>query len=357
MAYRVTVRQEEDRLPDGLAVGEDETILEAALAAGLPYPHGCRQGDCGSCKSELLSGRVDMLPWSDHALTEDERAGGRILACRARPRSDCAVAWVEDSDTEVHLRRRLVCRVVALEAATHDVRIMRLAVEAGGPFRFAAGQYASVAFDGLPPRDYSMASRPDENEIEFHIRLMPGGAVTPYVSGELAVGHRIAVEGPIGGSYLRKHHRGPIVAMGGGSGIAPMKSIVETALGRGMTQDIHLYMGVRAERDVYLEDRFNTLAAGHSNLHFEIVLSEPGPDGNPKRRRTGLLHEALAADHRDLSGAKIYLAGPPAMVEAATATARRLGVRREDCHADAFYTEADREKLEAERTHTGLASR
>lgn len=321
-----------------------QTILEAALAAEIPYPHGCRSGNCGACKSELVSGEVEMSPYSSYALTEAEKEQGYILACRSVPWSDCEVAWVEAADTEVHPIRRLVCRVRALEDATHDIRIMRLEVLSGGPFSFAAGQFARVSFDGLPSRDYSMANRPDEPLLEFHVRLIPGGAVTPYVAKTLAVGDEVRLDAPLGTSYLRRHHRGPIVAMGGGSGLAPVKSIVESALEKGMRQPIHLYLGVRAERDVYMEDHFHRLAAAHPNLRVHYVLSEALGE---TARRTGYLHEALAADFESLDGCMIYLAGPPVMVDACVRTARDLGVRRQDCHADAFYTEADRPSTEA----------
>ncbi|MDJ0949758.1 MAG: 2Fe-2S iron-sulfur cluster-binding protein [Alphaproteobacteria bacterium] len=344
MSFKVKIRQELEAHPDGIGVEMGGTILEAALTAGIAYPHGCQSGNCGACKSELLSGDVQMSPYSEHALSKAEADQGLILVCRSVPWSDCEVAWLEPDDLAVHPTRQMDCRVVELADATHDIKRMRLAIDSGGPFSFSAGQYASITFPSLPPRDYSMASRPDEDLLEFHIRLVPGGAVTPFVTDRLKVGDHVRVAGPIGTCFLREAHRGPIIAMGGGSGLAPIKSIVETALDKGLPQDIHLYFGARTERDVYLEDHFQALAARHANLSFEVVLSEP--DG-PTARRTGFLHEALAADYADLDGAKVYLAGPPVMVESAVAAAEALGVRRQDCHADAFYTEEDKARMEA----------
>lgn len=344
MSNRITIEQVDEPGDAGLSVADGETILDAALAAGIPYPHGCQSGNCGACKSSLLAGAVDLLPYSDYALAATERAAGLILACRAMPLSDCRVAWLEADETAVFPMRSLDCRVVALDDATHDIKRLRLAVDAGGPYDFAAGQYAQLSFPGLPQRDYSMANRPDEAVLEFHIRLFPDGAVTPFVARTLAPGDAVHVEGPFGTAYLRKRHRGPIVALAGGTGLAPVKAIVETALAKSMTQDIHLYLGVRAERDIYLEEHFRALAAHHENFRFTVVLSEP--DG-PTRRRTGFLHQALAADHDDLDGVKLYLAGPPPMVEAALEVARTRGARRQDCHADAFYSAAEKQVLEA----------
>ncbi|MBM3572241.1 MAG: oxidoreductase, partial [Alphaproteobacteria bacterium] len=139
-------------------------------------------------------------------------------------------------------------------------------------------------------------------------------------------------------------HAGPIVAVAGGSGLAPIKSIVETALGRGMAQPISLYFGVRAERDLYLGDHFMALASRHRNFRFVPVLSEP--DG-ATARRVGLVSDAVCADFADLDGCKVYAAGPPVMVEAMTGAAVDRGARREDIHADAFYTETDKAQLRA----------
>lgn len=340
MSYKVIIRGRDDVVQ----VEMGQTILEAAIAQGLPYPHGCRSGNCGACKSELISGEVEMSPYSEYALSGAEKDQGLVLACRSVPWSDCEVAWLEADDQESFPQRKLVCTVVDLAQATHDIRIVRLKVDSGGPFDFAAGQYAQVTFDGLPPRDYSMATRPDQDFLEFHIRLVDGGAVSPYVAETLAVGDRVKVAGPFGTSYLRRKHRGPILAIAGGSGLAPIKSIVDTALAHGAAQPIHLYFGVRAERDLYLQDYFEGLAASHGNFTFIPVLSEP--DG-PTDRRTGYVGDAVAADFADLDGTRAYLAGPPVMVETATDKLKALGVRRQDCHADAFYTEADKNRLEA----------
>ncbi|HLI10228.1 MAG TPA: 2Fe-2S iron-sulfur cluster-binding protein [Alphaproteobacteria bacterium] len=340
MAFKVIIRQQ--GRPITVELGQ--TILEAALAQDVPYPHGCRSGNCGACKSHLFAGEVEMSPYSEYALTEAERGEGLILACRSVPWSDAEVAWLEADETAIHPVRLLDCRVVALDSVTHDIRRVRLAVEAGGPFTFSAGQYARVTFAGQAPRDYSMANRPEEPILEFHIRQVADGAASRYAAERLRLGEAVRLEGPFGVSFLRESHTGPILAIAGGSGLAPIKSIVETALARGMRQPVHLYFGVRDERDLYLEDHFRALAASHPNLRFVPVLSQPSA---PTTRRAGFVHEAALADAGDLDGAKAYLAGPPVMVEAATALLAARGMRREDIHADAFYTEAEKAKLQA----------
>jgi ferredoxin-NAD(P)+ reductase (naphthalene dioxygenase ferredoxin-specific) len=322
-----------------ISVEMGQSILEAAIAQGVPYPHGCRSGNCGACKSERLEGDIEMSPFSEYALTKAEQDQGLVLACRSVPWSDAVLRWLDPNETVAHPIRHMTCKVTEIERATHDIRIVRMAIEAGGPFDFSAGQYASVTFDALPARDFSMANRPDQPGLEFHIRTTPGGSVSPYVAERLAVGETCKVVGPYGASHLREGHRGPIVALAGGSGLAPIKAIVEEALAKGMAQPIALYFGVRGERDLYLEEHFAALASKHPNLTFTPVLSEPE---GPTARRTGFLADALAKDFTDLDGAKAYLAGPPIMVETCTEALQRLGARRQDVHADAFYTEAEK---------------
>ena len=196
-----------------------------------------------------------------------------------------------------------------------------------------------LAFNGLPTRDYSIASQPGDGFLEFHIRLVPGGAVSPYVLDTLAAGDTVKARGPLGVSYLRTKHRGPILALAGGSGLAPIKSIVDRALALGMQQPVHLYFGVRDEPDLYLEDYFTGLAGKHDNFTFVPVLSDPS---GATERRTGFVHDAIKADFDTLDGNKIYIAGPPVMVDACTHEAIALGVRQDDFHADPFTTEAER---------------
>ncbi len=313
------------------------TILSSALDAGISYPFGCQSGNCGACKSHLVKGEVSMAGYSEFALSDAEKDRGLILACRAVPWADSEVAWLDEDDLIVHPRRLLDCEVVALDDATHDIKRIRLKIVSGGPFDFSAGQFASVTFENCPPRDYSMANVPGDPILEFHVRLAAGGATSTHVGEKLEVGHHVRVEGPFGPSYLRETHRGPIIAVAGGSGMAPIKSVVERALQQALPQHIYFYFGVRSERDLYLHDHFASLAQTHRNLHFIPVLSE----GEGAERRLGLVHEALAQDFDEFDGCKAYLAGPPVMVEAASRLLEQRGMRRADIHADAFYTAAE----------------
>lgn len=240
--------------------------------------------------------------------------------------------------------RHLACRVVELVQVTDDIRIVRLASPADARFEFRAGQYAKLGFDTLPPRDYSMAAAPDEPLLEFHIRDVGDGA-SRYAVRQLAIGETVTVAGPMGDAYLRPEHPGSIIAIAGGSGLAPMKSIVETALHLGLTQDIHLYFGVRSEGDLYLIEHFDQLAATHGNFRFVPVVAEPA---GASRWRTGLVGNAVLADIGNPGGSKAYLAGPPPMVEAAVAQLRSRGLPAADIHADPFYSEEENRRRRGE---------
>jgi CDP-4-dehydro-6-deoxyglucose reductase/ferredoxin-NAD(P)+ reductase (naphthalene dioxygenase ferredoxin-specific) len=243
--------------------------------------------------------------------------------------------------------RHFACRVTGLERATGDIRILRLAPPVGARFEFRAGQYAKLGFGTLPPRDYSMANAPHEPLLEFHIRDVGDGA-SRYAVRRLALGEAVTVDGPMGDAYLRPEHPGAIIAIAGGSGLAPMKSIVETALHLGLVQQVHLYFGVRTERDLYLVGRFEQLAATHGNFRFVPVIAEPAA---PRRWRSGLVGDAVLADIENLAGCKAYLAGPPPMVETAISQLHAHGLAAADIHADPFYSdEENRRRLGGDGT-------
>lgn len=229
--------------------------------------------------------------------------------------------------------------MAGLSQATHDVRLVWLEPDVGARLDFQAGQFAAVRFGALPPRDYSMANRPGERRLEFHIRAMSAAGASAYVAERLREGERAWVEGPLGSAHLRPAHRGPILALAGGTGLAPMQSIVETALARDPRRSVSLYFGVKAERDLYGLARFQALAERHAGFRFVPLLSEPG---GPTAHRTGLLGDAVLADCPDLTDSKAYLAGPPAMVEAAVSRLSAAGLPEADIHADPFINEHEK---------------
>jgi ferredoxin-NAD(P)+ reductase (naphthalene dioxygenase ferredoxin-specific) len=337
MAYPVEIADSTERA----SAEPGETILAAMLRQAVAFSYSCQAGNCGSCRCELVDGEIFELPYSEHALSPAERARGVILACRSQVWGAVRIRRLADEDFTVHPSRVLGCRVASLDKLTHDIVRLRLAIENGGPLIFSAGQYAQLHLGENLMRDYSMANRPDEETLEFHVRVMPGGKAGLHVRDKLKTGAMLRVAAPLGTSFLRANRPGPILAIAGGTGLAPIYSIISTALAGGFAAPLHLYFGVRAERDVYYEDELRALADKHPNFRPHIVLSEPDGAGT---RRTGFVTQAVAGDFTDLAGFTCYLAGPPVMVEAAQQLLLEKNAEKSAVHADAFYTDADRPK-------------
>lgn len=234
----------------------------------------------------------------------------------------------------MHEVREMKCEVEALDQLTHDTRLIRLAVVDGEPLEFSAGQYAKVVFANLTEKYYSIASLPGDDGIEFHIRRSgEGTSSSHFVLDELSIGDQVTVTAPMGNSYFRADHNGPALCVAGGSGMAPIRCIVETALKDEPEREIHLYFGVRDEQDIYFEERFSALAEEHTNFHFTPVLSEPSTSTD---RRTGFVHEAIATDLSGFENWKAYLCGPPIMVESVAKLVKERGVHEDDIYADAY---------------------
>jgi CDP-4-dehydro-6-deoxyglucose reductase/ferredoxin-NAD(P)+ reductase (naphthalene dioxygenase ferredoxin-specific) len=321
--------------PQTVDAQDGETILDALLRNGVGFAYSCQAGNCGTCKCEYVSGEIFELEYSEHALSPAERARNVILACRTQVWGDAHIRRLSAEEFVMHPSRIMQCRVTELSPLAHDVFRLRLTIESGGPFTFSAGQFAKLQFAFAPdaPRDYSMANAPHEAGLEFHFRTTPGG-VSERIPREVRVGDLVRVSGPFGTAYLREQHTGPILAIAGGTGLAPIRSILLTALQKGMSQPIHAFVGVRGERDLYGEAELRALAARYPNLEVQVVVTESPVSAE---HHAGLVTDAVAQRFPDLSGFQAYMAGPPAMVDAATELVTRLGMVPRDIHADAFY--------------------
>lgn len=336
---KLTIRQWPLPIETGKA-----TILDAALERGVPFPHGCRTGECGTCKCLLLSGDVAMKNYDSAALSASEKSAGFVLACRARPRGDVHVAWLGGTVSIELPVRRLAAQVTNVEQVSPLIKRLYLWPEQ--PLQFAAGQFARLTFAGLPARAYSMASMPGEEVLEFHVRLIPGGRASQHIAETLKVGDSVQVEGPYGSAHLRPDDESPLVLVAGSSGLAPAKSIARTALMAQPDRRVHLYFGVRDEDHVYDEGALQVLVSRYGNLRVDTVLSEPAGD---TRRRRGTLAEVLMQDlaaHRD---AQFYVAGPPVMVNSVSQAVAAAGIGRAQIHADPFHVTGREANLETAR--------
>jgi CDP-4-dehydro-6-deoxyglucose reductase len=318
-----------------------QTILEAALAAGLNLPYGCRDGVCGACKGFILAGAVDHGKSRPDTLTESERAIGKALFCCALPLGDVVVesrAAAGVADIPV---RKLPARIQRLERAAEDVMVMTLKLPANDRFVFLPGQFVDLLLPQGKRRSYSIASSPSrEGEIELHVRRMDGGLFSAMAFDTLKERDILRFEGPLGTTFLREDTDRPILMAGGGTGFAPLQAMLERLLEKESPRPVHLYVGARTRGGLYRDELARRFSAASRNIHYAPVLSEATVDCN-WTGRAGPVHSAALADLPDLSGYDAYVCGAPAMVDAARRDFAAAGLPEDRFFADAFTTAAN----------------
>lgn len=279
-----------------IAVGETQTLLQAALAAGADLPYGCRSGLCGACRVRLVQGEVEQAAHGAAALSDAERARGIVLACRSRARSDVSIERLPRPRRRPR-PRRMTAVVTAVRALGPQVAGLLLDPPAGG-IAFLPGQYAAVGFAGMPPRDFSFAGLPGDQRTEFHL----GTGGNPRLAAALASltpGDPVTIEGPFGVAHYSPEDPGPLVLVAGGTGLAPMLSIARAALAAAPDRATRLVRARPPAGDDYGDDRLRQLAQTYPALVVDDLPSE----------------EVVAAAAANWKGATVHAAGPPALVE------------------------------------------
>ncbi len=341
MSFSVTLHPSGRRF----AVDRDEPILAAAIRQGVGLPYGCRDGACGSCKSRLLEGRVIHGAHQHRALSVAEEQAGLILTCCAAAQTDCVLEARSVPGAGDLPVLKMPTRVLAIDRLAPDVIGLRLQLPANQNFRYRAGQYVEFILRDGARRSYSMANAPaalgDPPAIELHLRHLPGGLFTDQVFSTLKVKDILRMEGPYGSFFLRESKL-PAVFLAAGTGLAPVKAMVEQMRADGDARPAVLYWGCRTRADLYLHDWALHAADSMPELRYIPVLSDPrSADG--WTGRTGLVHGAVMADLPDLSDHQVYACGAPVMVDAAQRDLVALcGLPEDAFFADAFTSEADK---------------
>ncbi|NOZ54695.1 MAG: CDP-6-deoxy-delta-3,4-glucoseen reductase [Gammaproteobacteria bacterium] len=316
-------------------VGKNESILAAALRQHIAIPYGCRNGICGSCKGLVLSGEITYPSKDSIALTQEEFDSQVALFCQAQALSDLTInapLLPTLNETEV---KKLPCRVVEKTQLSHDVIGVKLKLPAAETFQFVGGQYIDILLADGRRRSFSIANAPQDNHlIELHIRLIEGGDFTHFVFDELQLKTILRIEGPHGNFFLKEDSERPVILMAGGTGFAPVKSIVEQSLLKGITRDMYLYWGARTSQDLYMHELALQWAQDYLHIQYIPVLSEPTSTSTDFR--TGWVHEAILEDFKDLSGFEVYACGPPAMVAAGKTSLPSHQLLVENYFSDAF---------------------
>jgi CDP-4-dehydro-6-deoxyglucose reductase, E3 len=318
------------------SVRDGETILDAALHVGINLPHSCKGGSCGACRAKLLSGAVRYPFGAPLGITEQEQRDGYVLLCEAHATGNVSVDVREirvADDVEI---RDLPCRVARKELLAPDVMALFLQLPAVEKFTFLPGQYLDIMLPGERRRSFSIASPPhDSGLLELHVRRAPGGEFTQKVFEELKEKSLLRIEGPLGQFCYQHRPKVPALLVGGGTGFAPLKSMIRHVLENRLERRMHLYWGVRTARDLYEEATIRAWVAANPNFSYTPVLSAAEP-GDNWTGRTGLVHEAVVADYPDLSGVDVYASGPPAMIEAVKHAGFARGLTPERLHFDSF---------------------
>ncbi|HPF27836.1 MAG TPA: FAD-binding oxidoreductase [Steroidobacteraceae bacterium] len=303
-----------------------DNVLAAALSAGINLPHSCKSGHCASCRALLLSGQIDYPHGHPVGLTPAEAAAGAVLLCQARALTDLVIEARRIRSVELAEIKTLPARIARLERLGPDVMRLSLRLPAVEPLRFQAGQYLDILLDGGRRRSFSIASPPhDADLIELHVRLSPGGGFSEWLFREAQVGALLKVEGPIG-QFIYQDSERPKLLVAGGTGFAPIKSILRHVLERrlpGMPRSarhLQVFWGARTFGDLYELDLLAQWMAKHPELTVTPVLSDPprSTSDQPESRRYlhGVVHQAVLAAGLPLADFDIYAAGPPAMIDA-----------------------------------------
>ena len=322
-------------------VEDGEAVLAAALRQGLVLPYGCKNGACGTCKGKIVSGTVDYGVYQPKALPDEDKARGKALFCQAKPLSDLVIEARTIGAAKGIEVKMLPCRVQTLERLADDVMALHLKLPANEKLVFLAGQFIEFLLKDGSRRSFSMANAPHDAELlQLHVRHVAGGQFTDHVFGRMKERDILRFEGPLGTFFLREDSAKPIVFVASGTGFAPIRSIIEAAVKKGVTRPMALYWGGRRPKDLYM----NALAEGWAAqglLKYVPVISEALPEDG-WAGRSGFVHRAVMEDFPDLSGHQVYACGVPVMVDAARRDFTTLCRLPEDeFFADSFTTQAD----------------
>ena len=342
MSYQVTVKPSNHQFQ----ASPDQSVLDAALAAGIVLPYSCKSGACSTCKGKVVSGQYDAGESPAQVLSAEEMDQGFTLLCQAHAKSDLVIESNEvrlASDIQI---RKLPSRVIGMQQMAPDVMKLKLQLPATETFRFYAGQYVEILLKDGRRRSYSMANAPhDAATLELHLRHMPGGLFTDHVFGTGATQMKereiLRLEGPFGSFFLREDSELPIIMLASGTGFAPIKAIVEHMIEQQIHRPVTLYWGGRRPRDLYMMDLAQSWVKALPGFKFVPVVSDALPE-DQWAGRTGLVHQAVMQDVSDMSGHQVYACGAPIVVESARRDFSSMcGLPAEAFFADSFVSAAD----------------
>jgi propane monooxygenase reductase subunit len=327
-----------------IEVDENQTVLRAAAEQGITLMHGCKEGQCASCKSFVLDGDdIELDKYSTFALPDFELEEGFTLLCRAHVYEDVTIELLnydEEMLRSGHPIQQAVAEVVSNEPVTHDMRHLVLELVEPREIAFWPGQYVDIAIPETDAtRSFSMAntSSKESGQLEFVIKVYPDGQFSHFLDTKLVLGDRLDVVGPFGVFTLRDGRDSDLVFVGGGAGMAPILCLLRTLAERGSTRKATYYYGARTKRDLCFEKDLRALEESLPNFRFVPALSEP-EEGDAWDGEVGMITEVVKRHETDLRAADSYVCGPPPMVEAAMEVLTALGAPEKNIYYDKFTT-------------------
>jgi propane monooxygenase reductase component len=326
---------------------EDETVLQAAFRQGVMLMHGCKEGQCASCKSFMLEGdegdEFELDRYSTFALNDFEKEEGYALLCRTHAYDDLVVELLNYDEEMIHSGlpiQEAEVEVVSNELVTHDMRHLVVRLVEPTSLKFFPGQYVDFAVPGTDQtRSFSMAntSSAQDGRLEFVIKIYPHGRFSEFLDSRVAVGDRLTISGPFGMFTLRNAPDSDLIFVGGGAGMAPILALLRSMAERGIERRATYYYGARARRDLCFDKELRELEETLSTFRYVPALSEPDEDDGWDGE-VGLITEVVRRHESDLSGTDAYVCGPPPMVEAAVDLLSGLGVDEHRVFYDKFTT-------------------
>jgi len=315
-----------------------QPLLKALNNEGVFIPSACGgRGSCGLCKVQVLEGGGNYLPTELPWISEEERSDNIRLSCQFKVKNDVAIKIPE----ELFSVRQFTTTVESIRDLTHDIKEVRLKLEDPPEIEMKAGQFIQFQVpeyeltDEPVYRAYSMASVPsDTNQIELEIRLVPNGICTTYVHKHLKEGDTVMVNGPYGEFFLRDTDR-DIICIAGGSGMAPLKSILLDMAEHESPRTARYFFGARTGKDLFLLDEMKELEERMKDFKFIPALSEPQPEDN-WTGETGLITDVVKRMAENASEAEAYLCGSPGMIDACVKVLKELGMPEERIYFDKF---------------------
>jgi CDP-4-dehydro-6-deoxyglucose reductase, E3 len=348
MSFSVTLKPSEKTFN----LEAEQFILQAALAQNIVLPYGCKDGACGSCKARVVSGSIEQGPHSVGALRQEDKDKGYALLCCAKARSDLVLEARVLAAMGDYPVKKMPCRVASLEKVAPDVIVLKLQLPANEKLLYLAGQYVEIIMRDGTRRQYSMGCAPPlAEQIELHVRHMPGGKFTDGLFGlstpVMKERDILRFEGPLGTFFLREDSDKPIVLLASGTGFAPIKAVLEQAFMKGTVRPMTLYWGGRRPHDLYMNELCIKWATEHPSFKYVPVVSDALPE-DAWQGRTGFVHKAVMTDFPDLSGHQVYACGAPIVIDSAQREfVESCGLSSDEFYADSFVTAADTAKANA----------